>query len=370
MFGVTDHERLSHQQIFLRPGADVTDRYTLQLQIFAEAEEDVRRLFDAQPTAEGSWTWFQVLAETTLHDGEVAWVAVLRRDGEAAAALPVATRGSLMRSLCAPYTTCYRPALGNAGGPLGSHLAKTIRYRLDLDALDVEDPEMSCFLRGLGHGGLSTADYAHFANWYDYISDFGAYWQSRESRLRATVQRKTARLERTGRLAFEEVDLVRDAAHGFGLYQNIYEESWKQPEADPGFMPALFRLMGPTGQLRMGTVRIDGEPAAVQLWFVQKQTATIFKLAHRSKFDEHSPGTLLTNWLLRNFVERDSAKMIDFGRGDDPYKKLWLGKRRQRRGLVGFNTGTPSGLYGAFRELVPTRIAKWRATRKAEVSRT
>lgn len=347
----------------------MTASHTLQLQAFAQAGEDVRRLFEAQNATEGSWGWFQALADTTLR-GETASLAVLRTDGQPVAALPLATRGNGMRALCAPYTTCYRPALGDAGAILGAELGKRIRYRLDLDAIDPDHPGMAAFLQGLGDGGLKTASYAHFANWHDGISDFAGYWQLRPGHLRTTVQRKTSRLERAGRLAFAEIDLVRNSTEGLELYQSIYRDSWKEPEPDPDFIPALFRLLGPTGELRMGMMRIDAEPVAVQLWLVKDRSATIFKLAHRSGFDDHSPGTLLTHWLLRLLVERYGVRLVDFGRGDDTYKRLWLSQCRQRRGVVAFNTATARGLYGALRELVPTRLAAWRTARKRNLERS
>jgi hypothetical protein len=347
----------------------VTTSGTLQLQAFAQAGEDVRRLFDAQNMTEGSWGWFQALADTTLR-GETASLAVLRMGGKPVAALPLATRGNGMRALCAPYTTCYRPALGEAGVILGAELGKRVQYRLDLDAIDPDYPGMAAFLQGLGDGGLKTASYAHFANWHDSISDFAGYWQMRPGPLRTTVQRKTLRLERPGRLAFTEIDLAQNSAKGLDLYQRIYQDSWKEPEPDPDFIPALFRLLGPTGELRMGAMRIDGEPVAVQLWLVKGRSATIFKLAHRSGFDDHSPGTLLTHWLLRLFVEQGAVRQVDFGRGDDSYKRLWLGQCRQRRGVVAFNTATARGLYGALRELVPTRLAAWRTARKRNIERS
>jgi CelD/BcsL family acetyltransferase involved in cellulose biosynthesis len=64
------------------------------------------------------------------------------------------------------------------------------------------------------------------------------------------------------------------------------------------------------------------------------------------------------------------VRQVDFGRGDDTYKRLWLSQCRQRRGVVAFNTTTARGLYGALRELVPTRLAAWRTARKRNLERS
>jgi hypothetical protein len=38
--------------------------------------------------------------------------------------------------------------------------------------------------------------------------------------------------------------------------------------------------------------------------------------------------------------------------------------------VVAFNTATARGLYGALRELVPTRLAAWRTARKRNLERS
>ena len=109
---------------------------------------------------------------------------------------------------------------------------------------------------------------------------------------------------------------------------------------------------------RLAIAHIDGEPAAAQIWLVRPPRATIFKLAHDPKFDAHSPGSLLTRWLLQHCLEQDGVREFDFGRGDDAYKRLWLGQCRLRYGLVAANPRTLHGLYRFVVDILPTRIAR------------
>ncbi|MEO8300883.1 MAG: GNAT family N-acetyltransferase [Rhizomicrobium sp.] len=319
-------------------------------------------MFDRQAQPEGCWDWFEILASTTLSQKESACVvALLGEDGQPVCAVPLVEQGGrIVRGLTSPFTTVFRAPFGHDGDArtLGKLLAAKTGDTFRLDALDPADSAARSFQDGLAAGGLVVTRFRHFANWFERIDSFSDYWNGRESRLKSTVKRKGAPLQRDGMLIFEMIDLAADWRRGVEIYEAIYARSWKPPEPHPHFISALLERLGRHGTARLGVAMIEGKPAAAQIWLVQQDRATIFKLAHDPAFDRQSPGTLLTHWMLRLLHEQDGVRDVDFGRGDDGYKRLWLGSCQDREGVLAANPRTLKGLLAVAVDILPSKLAK------------
>jgi hypothetical protein len=314
-------------------------------------------LFERPISAEGSYGWFQSLAETTLHPGEQAVVAVAFEDGTVKAALPLVRRGTQMRALTAPYTTLYAPALPDPRWALylGAGAASYVKGSLHLDALDPAEAGVAAYLVGVESSGLIASQYGHFVNHCEPIANFEEYWNARPTRLKATVRRKLAQ----ARAQAAEFRYYREEfGEATAMYDEIYRASWKSAEPHPHFIANMVEKLSRDGFVRVGIMTLAGQPVAAQIWLVCGRKATIFKVAHRQDAAHHSPGTLLTYWLIATLVREDGLDEIDFGRGGDTYKRDWLTRPRLRFGVVAGNWRSLSGLRAIVREVVPTRLSR------------
>jgi hypothetical protein len=237
------------------------------------------------------------------------------------------------------------------GAGLAAILSEIIGERpqwdcLSLGELDPRDRSYAALVGALRSAGLLVECSFNSGTWYEETAglSFADYLAGRPSELRNTWRRKRRKLEQSNRLttAFFGNDLGLDRA--ITDYETIYAASWKPAELFPAFVPALIRLAGELQALRLGVYYIDGVPAAAQFWILWDGRAVICKLAHDKRLDDLSLGTLLTMEMFERVLADDRPHEISLGRGDDPYKRLWLPKRRERWGITAANPRTLRGL--------------------------
>jgi CelD/BcsL family acetyltransferase involved in cellulose biosynthesis len=151
---------------------------------------------------------------------------------------------------------------------------------------------------------------------------YAAYLAARPGQIRTTLKRKAKKVEVTLLDRFDEA--------AWAAYEDIYQASWKPEEGSPAFLRRFAREEGAAGRLRFALARVGGRPVAAQFWTVEAGTAFIHKLAHREDTKPLSPGTTLSAALFEQVIDRDRVSRIDFGTGDDAYKRDWMESVRTR----------------------------------------
>ena len=64
-------------------------------------------------------------------------------------------------------------------------------------------------------------------------------------------------------------------------------------------------------------------------------------MAHRESAKPLSPGTTLTAALMERVIDHDGVSLVDFGTGDDAYKRDWMEDARPRYRLECWRKGDP-----------------------------
>lgn len=162
---------------------------------------------------------------------------------------------------------------------------------------------------------------------------FATYLAGLPGKLRTTLKRKAKKVDVALATAFSASD--------WADYESIYADSWKPKEGDPDMLRKFAEQESVAGRYRLGIARHDGKAVAAQFWTVEGGTAYIHKLAHRPSAEKLSPGTTLTATLMEHVLDTDQVSEVDFGTGDDPYKRDWMKDSRSRYSLTCLRPGSP-----------------------------
>ncbi|VAW01184.1 FIG00636029: hypothetical protein [hydrothermal vent metagenome] len=203
---------------------------------------------------------------------------------------------------------------------------KTSAHHIEISPVSDEDDASGLTERAFEQAGWwvykSKADDNHILRLNGRT--FDQYWADRPGQLRNTVRRKAKK-----NLVSIRIETEFSEEH-WNDYCDVYAKSWKPEEGNPEFLKTIARQEAQAGCLRLGLAYIDGNPVAAQFWTVENGEALIHKLAHVEDATKSSPGTLLSVAMFQHVIDLDRVDLIDFGTGNDPYKKEWMEDVRQR----------------------------------------
>jgi CelD/BcsL family acetyltransferase involved in cellulose biosynthesis len=275
--------------------------------------------------------------------GARAAFMVVRSANRTVALLPMLRIGHRLQSLTTPYSCEYRPLFA-AGLNQEIRVAAMAAFAracrsagvVRLDALPADCEGLADLEAGARSVGLYTIRFDHFGNWHEDVEglDWNAYLRRRPGALRETIRRRSRRAAALPDARFDLFTQPAEMDRATAAFQAVYRRSWKDPEPFPHFNTALIQAMAELGLVRLGVWSVGAEPVAVQLWVVKDRCAIVLKLAHDEAYKQHSPGTVLTAFMLQHLLDSDNVGRIDFGRGDDGYKQGWAVRRRQCIGLL------------------------------------
>lgn len=281
--------------------------------------------------------WFDLLAAHGFAgEGRIDAVG---SEGQTTAWLPLRREKSgAVSGLANWYSFAIRPLYTGQGDHMAALRDLFARARAEAARLtlypvpDAEKDSIATAMRAAGWWVRAVP--AGDRHWLDLTGlDHDGWWATRPGALRSTVQRKAKK-----NIVAIEILTAFDA-DAWAAYEHIYAASWKPEEGDPALLRAFAEEESARGTFRMGLARIDGAAVAAQYWTVEDGTAFIHKLAHVEDSLKASPGTLLSAALFRHVIAVDGVRRIDFGTGNDAYKRDWMNRHEPLWRLEGFNRG-------------------------------
>jgi CelD/BcsL family acetyltransferase involved in cellulose biosynthesis len=314
--------------------------------------------------------WYRNLVHTVFPNHPSIRFYVLFSGKVALAVFPIRAERTLMgwqiESLGNFYTTLYEPSF--------TSVLKTSDLRLVLSAIQASFPRLisirlspldpsshayQTMLSAFRLQGWFPFEFFSFGNWYLPVNArWPDYLASRSSTMKNTIKRMGKKFHAEGG-HLQVVFGSKSMGAAISAYERVYAASWKKPEPYPEFSPGLINLCAERGWLRLGLAWLNDRPIAAQLWIVAGGRAEIYKVAYDEEFKAFSPGTLLTALLMEHAIEVDKVYEVDYLIGDDPYKKTWMSHRRERWGIVAYNTQSMFGAFHLMMELVRRTIKPW-----------
>ncbi len=280
--------------------------------------------------------WWQAMAE----ECDIKPLIAVARDCNACAALPLMRKGRGIEALANWYTFRVRAIVSpgaNADQLLTAMACGLIGEspRITLAPLPDEQQETTQLADAFRRAGWLVFREVCDTNHILPVAGrtFAEYMEARPGPLRTTLKRKGGKVSVRVETEFSD--------SSWRAYEQVYAHSWKPEEGSPALLRRLAAEEGTAGRLRVGLAFSEGEPVAAQFWTVEGGTAFIHKLAHTELSKSLSPGTTLSAALFEHVIDRDKVSMVDFGTGNDGYKRDWMEAQRPRYRLDMVRAGWP-----------------------------
>jgi CelD/BcsL family acetyltransferase involved in cellulose biosynthesis len=195
----------------------------------------------------------------------------------------------------------------------------------------------------------------------DVSGTWNAYWTATSQRFKKTVRSVRNRLGKAGQVRVEEHREIFGDSPILQEVIDVSRRSWKADEnlaianmpGMAGFFRELTEYASRNGWLRLWLLRLDGRAVATE--YQLEAAGRVHAL--RADFDaslpsELSPGTHLSEEILRSLFERPTVHEYDMGPGDNSYKLRWAASAHENARLFVFRPG----IFGAGLQSLTTRV--------------
>jgi CelD/BcsL family acetyltransferase involved in cellulose biosynthesis len=311
-----------------------------------------------------SWEWFALFLKYFMKNSTL-FILLVYKSGEIAAIAPLAIAERKYKGLLRARVVQF---ISNMHSPVSSFIfsdscidsqkaivERIVRYfhdeYTDWDVLEFEKiPEENHFFSTLTDAisavSLKHRTYPCKGDWYlDGITySFAEYFKSLPRIHRKDTNRNKRRLQDKGDLTFYIKSDTEELEKYLDLYSEVRGKSWKAEEKDSGFLREVTKLATEKGWLRLTFLFLNGAPIACDKWMVWNKIGYAWDGLYDLKFSNYSPGKVLESEIIEYMIDKEKVFEIDFGEGDEAYKKRWTPRRRERKGITVFNNNIKASL--------------------------
>jgi CelD/BcsL family acetyltransferase involved in cellulose biosynthesis len=208
---------------------------------------------------------------------------------------------------------------------------------------------------GIWQGGLSP--------YVPIREDWESYFQSLKPKFRSNLRNRLKRLEKTGRVAYEEVTDPAETADALEDAFEIERSGWKGERgsaiaSDPS-LTSFYREWGELaagrGWLRLWFLRVGGARAAFEYDVEYKGVLYCLKIGYRPELHPFSPGQILKARVLEEAF-RTGLREYDFLGVMDEAKGSWTSEGRPFNWAYVYNRSPMARLHHAMKFFFKPRV--------------
>ena len=224
----------------------------------------------------------------------------------------------------------YRPVLAaeqppaEALGLLVEGIARAGVDDLALHRLPARDPATDGLVAALRQAGFHTSRRRTSSDCLAVVSGGWAEHRRRLAGYERQVKRLVKRLVPLWEVSVDEYGPATGAPvlDGFEAYAAVYDRSWKRPMPPPmhTLERELVRRTASLGWPRVYVLRLDGQPAAAEVWFRLGQVATSLGTAYDQRMAALGPGSIIAWWAQERLFAEAVPGLIDHLPGYGPQK--------------------------------------------------
>ncbi|HMP80048.1 MAG TPA: GNAT family N-acetyltransferase [Pirellulaceae bacterium] len=205
---------------------------------------------------------------------------------------------------------------------------------IECDGQRNDAPWIGSFIDELQHSGWRAIQSEQEGAWQiDLPSDWSTYLRQLNQSHRRKVK-KIAQQVSEGSVQVEWIDDVRKLDTWWPRFVALHQRR-RHELGQPGcftdpkfdhFLGAAVEAVISKGEAAMLGATVAGRAIACGLFFCSTERWSLYQCGMNSRYESYQPGHLINALAIEAAIQR-GARVFDFLRGDEPYKRLWRTQR-------------------------------------------